>query len=76
MRKVLSLSLPGEMIVKIKKTAKKRGFDSVSKYIKTLFTEDMEDIISEKELVDIIKQGNKDYKDGNLVEADSLADFL
>jgi hypothetical protein len=76
MREVLSLSLPGDVITKIKKTAKERGFNSVSKYLRTLFTEDVKDIISEKELVAIIEEGRKEYREGKLIEADSLADFL
>lgn len=75
MRQVLSLSLPKQATREIKALSKKRGFDSVSGYVKHLVEMD-KDIISEKELWEDIKQGRKDYKDGKCIKAKSMAELL
>ena len=76
MRQVLSLSLPSEVVVKIKKTAKDGGYDSISEYIKNLFLENSENIISKKELVEMVREAEKEYKAGKTIKANSLADLL
>jgi len=76
MREVLSISLPAATIVKIKKTAKDRGYDSVSEYIQRLVIEDRDDIISEKELLKDIKSSESDYKKGKTRVLKSLRELL
>lgn len=75
MRQVLSLSLPPQTTVEIKKSAKQRGFDSVSGYVKYLFDLD-KDLISETELLGSIKSARKEYKEGKAIKAKSLADLV
>ena len=75
MRQVLSLSIPKQTIKEIKSLSKKRGFDSVSGYIKHLVELD-KDTISEEELLKDIKQGQKDYREGKTITAKSMADLL
>ncbi|MBU4421959.1 hypothetical protein KKB41_03315 [Patescibacteria group bacterium] len=75
MRQVLSLSLPQSATKEIKILSKKRGFDSVSAYVKYLITLD-KDLISEKELLEDIELGQKEYKQGKTVTAKSMAELL
>ena len=75
MRQVLSLSLPQKTTKEIKKSAKQRGFDSVSGYIKYLFELD-KDLISETELLNSIKSARKEYKEGEAIKAKSLAELI
>ncbi|MFH0857776.1 MAG: hypothetical protein V1848_03450 [Candidatus Magasanikbacteria bacterium] len=75
MRQVLSLSFPEQMTKEIKQVAKQRGFVSASSYVKYLFESDR-DLISEEELLDSIKQAEKDYKSGKCVKAKSVADLI
>ncbi len=75
MRQVLSLSLPQQTTKEIKKSAKQRGFDSVSGYVKYLFDLD-KDLISETELLSSIKSARKEHKEGKAIKAKSLADLV
>ena len=75
MRQVLSLSLPQGATKEIKSLSKKRGFDSVSAYVKYLITLD-KDLISEAELLEDIRLGQKEYKQGKTVVAKSMAELL
>jgi len=75
MRQVLSLSLPKETTKNIKTLSKKRGFTSVSGYIKYL-TEIDKDLISEIELLNTIKQSRKEYKEGKTITVKSMADLV
>jgi Arc/MetJ-type ribon-helix-helix transcriptional regulator len=75
MRQILSLSLPEQITEEIKKNSKKRGFSSVSSYVKYLFEQDR-NLISEKELLDSVNEARKDYKRGKTVKAKSLADLV
>jgi Arc/MetJ-type ribon-helix-helix transcriptional regulator len=59
----------------IKQKTKKRGFNSVSDYIKNLVVAD-EDLISEEELLEDIRRGEEDYKKGNVVRGKRLSDFI
>ncbi len=76
MREILSLSLPGDMLKNIKRIAKKRGFASVSAYVKELFREDIEYTVSEKELEESIEKGRDDYTEGKTIKANSIADLV
>ena len=75
MRQVLSLSLPIADVRQIKKLTKKRGYSSVSSYIKYLFKEDF-DLISEAELLKTIRTARKEYRAGKSIKARSLADLV
>lgn len=75
MRQVLSLSLPDQATKEIKDLSKKRGFKSVSGYIKYLVDLD-KDLISEKELLLDVAQAEKDYAEGKCIKADSLINAL
>lgn len=75
MRQVLSLSLPATDVQHMKTIAKKRGYDSVSSYVKFLFKED-ENLISEVELLRSVRAARKEYRAGKSVKAKSLADLV
>ena len=55
--------------------SKQRGHKSTSGYIQHLIEMDT-DVISEKELLQSIKQARGDYKKGQTVTAISMADLL
>ncbi len=75
MREILTLSLPQKTKQLIKNRAKNKGFTSVSGYIKYLLSQD-DDLISEKELLQSVKQARQDYKQGKTIKAKSIADLL
>ncbi len=75
MRQVLSLSLPATDVRQIKKIATKRGYSSVSSYIKFLFKSD-EDLISETELLKNASHARKEYRASKSIKAKSLADLV
>jgi len=74
MRQVLSISMPAQLITEVKKRIEKRGYSSISDYIKFLINAD-DNFISEEELLKDIKEARKDYKLGKLKELKSLADL-
>ena len=75
MRQVLSISLPQQTTKKIKTLSKKRGFASVSGYIKHLIELD-QDLISEAELLESVRVARKEYKAGKAVKIESIADLI
>ena len=75
MRQVLSISLPNQTVQFIKKRVKQQKFDSVSGYIKYLLELD-NDLISEKELLESVKNARQDYKKGKLKTLKSLKDLM
>ena len=75
MRQVLSLSLPQNISKEVKDLAKKRGFTSISGYIKNLIEND-KNLISEEELIDSITSARQEYKEGKTITGKSLADLL
>ena len=75
MRQVLSLSLSEQATKQIKILSKKRGFSSVSSYIKHLVDLD-KNLISSTELLDAVKQARKEYKEGKTIKAKTLADLV
>ena len=75
MRKVMSLSLTEKISKDIKQKAKKRGFESVSAYVKYLVDLD-KDVISESELAMSVQEARKDYKAKKSVKANSIEDLL
>lgn len=75
MRQVLSLSLPTTDVRQVKILAKKRGYNSVSSYVKYLLKAD-KDLISETELLKTIREARKEYRVGKSIKAKSLADLV
>ena len=75
MRQVLSLSLPMQSTKEIKSLSKKRGFDTVSGYVKHLVEMD-KDLISDEELMKCVRQGRKEYKEGKCIKANSLSEAI
>ena len=63
MRQILSISLPFTELGHAKKTAKKRGYSSVSEYIKNLIQEDT-NLITEEELLKDVAIARREYKAG------------
>lgn len=75
MRKVLSISVTDVLERDIKYKTKKKGFGSVSDYIKNLVAAD-DDLISEEALLEDIRVGEEDYKKGKFIKAKSIADLV
>jgi len=75
MRQVLSLSFPPKEIKHIKNISKKRGFESVSSYVKYLVSED-KDLISEKEILEAAREAEEEYRNGTIIRANSIKDLL
>lgn len=75
MRQVLSVSLPATDVRQIKNLTERRGYRSVSAYIKYLFKEDS-DLISEAELLKAARAARKEYRAEKSIKAKSLADLL
>ena len=75
MRQVLSVSLPARSTKQIKALSKKRGFDSVSSYIKYLIDLD-KDLISSEELWNSVQEARKEYQTGKAIKAKSVKDLL
>ena len=75
MRQVISFSLPQKMAKEIKSLSKKRGFSSVSSYLKSLIELD-QDLISEKELLSLAEKARREYAASETVVADSMAELL
>ena len=75
MRQVLSLSLPPEINKKIKVRSKTLGFDSVSSYIKYLVNSD-DDLIGVDKILKAARQAKKDYDEGKIIKATSIAELL
>lgn len=72
MPQILRLPLPKKSIEEIKKLSKKRGFKSVSEYIKYLVDLDST-LISDTELLNSVKAARQEYKTGNTIKANSIA---
>lgn len=75
MRQVLSLSLPTTEVRQIKILAKKRGYDTVSAYVKCLLQAD-ENLISETELLKTARAARREYRAGKSLKAKSLMGLL
>ena len=75
MRQVISVSLPMADVRQMKSLAKKRGYNSVSSYVKYLFKAD-EDLISEIELLKTVRAARKEYLNGKAIQAKSMADLV
>ena len=75
MRKVVSISLPEETVSFIDAQIKKRNFTTKSEYFKYLVSLD-QNVITEDELVEIRDQAIAEYRAGESIEAESMADLL
>lgn len=75
MRQVLSLSLPAAEARALKILAKRRGYWSVSAYVKNLFESD-KDLISETELLKTARTARREYRQGRSIKAKSMADLV
>jgi|AntAceMinimDraft_17_1070374.scaffolds.fasta_scaffold36179_2 Arc/MetJ-type ribon-helix-helix transcriptional regulator len=75
MRQVLSLSFPEKTTKEVKILAKKRGFASLSSYIKYLVELD-KDLISETELLKSIRESRKEYREGKSIKVESIAELI
>ena len=76
MRSILTVSLPHEDVKTIKQKAKKRGFETVSSYLRFLVDEDDGALISEGELLRRANKGKEDYYAGKLKSYTSLKEVL
>ena len=74
MRSVLSISLPQKIKKEIQERAKKSK-KTVSAYFIDIF-ELERSLISEKELLEIAIQAEKDYKTGKTKKLESLSDLI
>lgn len=75
MRQVVSLSLPTTEVKQIKYIAHKRGYTSVSSYVKYLLQAD-KDLISETKILQAAKSARKEYQMGRSIKAKSISDLL
>jgi len=75
MRQVLSLSLPSTDVRQLKSISKKRGFGSVSSYVKHLVKEDST-LISQADILKAAHAARKEYRAGKSIKAESLADLV
>jgi len=67
--------LPKQTVEKLKILSKKRGFNTVSGYVKYLIELD-QDLISETELLGSIHEARKDYKEGKAIKIESIKSLL
>lgn len=77
MRSVLSISIPPKKLAALKKRAKSKGM-TISAYAIRVFDEE-EHLISEEELLEDIRQGRKDFKEGKcrvMGPNDRIEDFF
>lgn len=75
MRETVSISLKTVGRSALQKRAKARGFESVSTYVNYLICAD-DDVISEDELLRIIRKSQKEYREGKTIKANSISDLL
>ncbi len=76
MRSILTVSLTTKEVQAIKQKTKKRGFETVSSYLRFLVDEDDGTLISEAELLRRATKAEKDYATGKLTAYTSLKEVL
>ena len=76
MRTSVSFNLTREEAERLKNLVKARKFESTSEYLRFLIAEDDVELISEDEILEIGKDAERLYKEGKLIRAKSLADFM
>lgn len=76
MRTTISLSISPAEVKKTKTLARKRGFMTVSDYLRFLLSQDDADLISETEILRRGQESEKLYRQGKLIKAKSLADLV
>lgn len=75
-RTSISFNLPVREAERTRKLAKKRGFGSTAEYLRFLLSEDDEELISREKLITLSKDTDRLYKEGKLIKATSLAEFM
>lgn len=75
MRQVLSISLPEKEVKAMKTQAKQKGFKSFSAYVQFLISADNH-VITEDELVKMVRQAEKEYVVGKVKKLHSLKDLV
>ena len=76
MRTVLSVSLNKAEATQIKAAAKRRGFPSVSGFVRYLLTESAGETISDTELLRRSRNADVLHKQGKLTKLTSLKDLI
>jgi hypothetical protein len=78
MRATLSISVPNQKFAdQVKRTAKKRHFNTTSEYIVKLLQREVDyDIITEEEILKRDKKFMQDYKNGKAKLLTSLQDWI
>lgn len=75
MRQVLSISMPAQLITEVKKRIEKRGYSSISDYIKHLIKED-DGCMTDDEILKAAKDAEREYKQGKLKKLKSLDELM
>jgi Arc/MetJ-type ribon-helix-helix transcriptional regulator len=75
MRSTISISLPKEEASHVRSLAKRRGFPTVSGYVRYLLTESAGEIITNDELLRRSKSADALHKKGKLQKLTSLSDL-
>ncbi len=68
MRSILSVSLPQSQVKTFKQRAVKRGFSTMSSYVRFLMEQD-DDLITESQLLKMAEKAKQDYRAGKLKKA-------
>ena len=76
MRTTISFSATTEEAKKVRQLAKKRGFSTVSSYVRFLLNEDDGSVISEETLVSRVAGIVKLTKNGKLIEGKTMKDLV
>ncbi len=77
MNTTISFSIPVKAAKRTRQLAHKRGFRSVSQYMRYLVSShDTDEVISEAELMRRLRVADREDRDGTLLSADSIVDLL
>ena len=76
MRTTISLSTTAQEVKKARRLAKKRGFSTLSSYVRYLLSEDDGVMISEETLVKRVKTIGSLAKKGKLIVGKTMKDFV
>lgn len=76
MRTTISFSITPAEAKKTQRLVRRRGFATTSEYVRFLLRQDDIDLITEDELVVRVKDARRLHKQGKLIKAASLAEFM
>ncbi len=78
MRRAITISLPQKTAQLLKKRVASVGYESASQYIQHLVQLDNDEspFISEKQLLQIIKEGDAEYARGKTIKNKTLRDLV